>query len=365
MQREAGVLLDSMGIYGIDPVEPASSLSEADGHKIELLKLLAAGARVIVIDNITGNYNDRELDGLIRIMLKLREKGIAVLFMTNKYNSMFRCANGAAVMRNGTVVFVDRGGKYTRDKIISIASAGEIYSPEIKKRGDTSRIVLEAAGVRSLKQPASQKSSFKLYKNEILGVCDDENENAADIVNSLLGNEKYTGSFFVDNREVKIRNFKTAVKNGIGVVSGDMINGVFYNMSIYDNITLMMPKKMYGVFGTINMRIKKFCLSQTVEKLDCRDLLESYGPANTIEGAGKVDRVRIATAKWVCAGMKIIVFINPYYSFDDLNIMMFEHLLERLRTIGISVLILSKRDAAMYRMCDRVLRVEDGVLNNI
>ena len=63
--------------------------------------------------------------------------------------------------------------------------------------------------------------------------------------------------------------------------------------------------------------------------------------------------------------MKIIVFINPYYSFDDLNIMMFEHLLERLRTIGISVLILSKRDAAMYRMCDRVLRVEDGVLNNI
>ena len=212
---------------------------------------------MIVIDNITGNYNDRELDGLIRIMLKLREKGIAVLFMTNKYNSMFRCANGAAVMRNGTVVFVDRGGKYTRDKIISIASAGEIYSPEIKKRGDTSRIVLEAAGVRSLKQPASQKSSFKLYKNEILGVCDDENENAADIVNSLLGNEKYTGSFFVDNREVKIRNFKTAVKNGIGVVSGDMINGVFYNMSIYDNITLMMPKKMYGVFGTINMRIKK------------------------------------------------------------------------------------------------------------
>lgn len=235
--------------YGldVDPMALVRDLPMGDRQKVEIVKILAAGARVLIFDEPTSVLAPHEAENLFRIFDRLRTEGYAVLFISHKMAEVLRCADWVTVLRKGRVAASAPRQGLDRHGLVRLLIGQETGEwEEVGAHPSSTRTgapVLEFVNVSCLTtdgRPGLRKVSFAIQPGEVLGVAavsGNGQEFLGDLVLGLLSPSE--GSVFLQGVDRDRPNPRSTLAAGVAVLPEDPLRqGVIGSLTVKENLIL-------------------------------------------------------------------------------------------------------------------------------
>ena len=147
-----------------DPKAQLGSLSIGQMQSVEIAKAVSQQAKVVIFDEPTSSLSDNEVEALFRIMNDLRDKGVAMVYISHKMDEIKRIADDITIMRDGTYVGTWPAAELTTDQIIAKMVGREltnVYPPKENKPGE---VIMEVKDLCSIHEKSFQHVSFRIEK---------------------------------------------------------------------------------------------------------------------------------------------------------------------------------------------------------
>ena len=230
---------------GVDPDAYVNELSAGEQQRVEILKALVRGAKVLIMDEPTGVLTPQEARNLFGVLARMKEAGHAVIFITHKLSEVLDIADRITVLRKGAVV----GALVRREadeKTLARLMVGREVAPVRLERTAGERhkgIVLEAEGLcaQSERDTAALKEvSFRVKRGEILGVAGVAGNGQSELIEVVTGHRPLTaGRLTLAGEDVTTLNSRQRFERGVAHIPEERNGvGVVPTLSVAENLAL-------------------------------------------------------------------------------------------------------------------------------
>jgi ribose transport system ATP-binding protein len=353
VEREARRYLDLLD-PGIDARAEVRSLSVAQMQIVEIAKALSSEAKILLLDEPTASITEHETAALFKLLRKLRDDRVAIVFVSHKLEEVFAIADRITVLRDGKTIA--RGApmaEMTRQTLVSLMIGRAEQIAEIAERQvDPSHVVLEA---RELSTTRGHKNiSFALHHREILGLYGLVGAGRSELAHAILGDARISGGeLLIHGEPARIRDvYDASTRFRMGYVSEDRKQeGLILTHSITRNIAVTIWRRLANVIGLINPRRESRAVTPFVKRLDVRT--PSLGQLVGNLSGGNQQKVSIA--KWLAAESEILIIDEPTVGIDIKTKTYLHELIGEIAREGCSILLISSDMAEMITLADRIL----------
>ncbi len=360
---ETALLLNKYGFSDVHPLTKASMLSYATGHIVECLKAVANGAKLILVDDVLNRYTPAEEQRLEKLIRQLVSEGITFCFFTNTYGNIVAKSNRAIVVRSGAVVANFYGQAVENKMKVIAALAGTAEEAELQIGSEPGQLkyrpiadgpdLLSVSGI--LKASSTCKVELHIPKGSIFGIFDTSSDLGKQLTEILAKGARFFGEILLNGKPYRPNNCLECVRQGVCLINVNAdYSFAMLNMSLADNITLMMPPGLTKA-GVETKKTKKFMANHVLKLLGCEHLWELYPDNKPIGYANRRSQMEIAVARMVCAREKLIILVNPSAYYDDFNLPELRKMLLKACGIGTTFLILSSNIRHLAYLCDKVI----------
>ncbi len=259
--RTRKLLTDFDTHSSIDPRQAVDALSVSQQQVVEIVKALSVNCRVIIFDEPTAALTESETEALFRIISRLKEKGIAVIYISHRLAEIYRIADTVTVLRDGALI--DTKPVAERDQIGLVHSMvgrelKDIYPAKAGAAGKAAAVPGAAAGQRTAAPEAAEPGpllevrglslsgefedvSFELHRGEILGFAGLVGSGRTEVARTICGlYRKTAGEVFLEGEKLSFRSYKDAIRRGIVYLTEDRAKeGLFLDMSVAANISVI------------------------------------------------------------------------------------------------------------------------------
>lgn len=356
MQKRAQVLLDLFkGTIpaSLTPTTPVYDLTPDERQIVEILKAISQDPQLVIFDEATASLDSAQVTRLFELIEDWKSAGMAIVFVSHRMDEIFRVADQATVLRNGSHVgTVDIAATSERQLVqmmIEGAAALEREAREPVAAGAPIRL-----DVRDLTTEKLRGVSFDLRDGELLGIGGLQGQGQSDLLLAIFGAIPFQGALTLSGRRVHFSHPRQAMKQDVAFVPGDRGNeGLLLIRSILDN--LMLPS--LREFGT-PLRMQRARSEAGAVSDDLSLVMASLdAPVNSLSG-GNAQKVVIG--KWLLRDPKLLLLNDPTKGVDVGAKGEFYKLLADLRHQGTAILFYSSDDEELLGLCDRVLVMHDG-----
>ena len=353
VEREARRYLDLLD-PGIDARAEVRSLSVAQMQIVEIAKALSSEAKILLLDEPTASITEHETAALFKLLRKLRDDGVAIVFVSHKLEEVFTIADRITVLRDGKTIA--RGAPMadmTRQTLVSLMIGRAERVAEIAERQvDRSRVVLEG---RSLSTARGHKDiSFALHHGEILGLYGLVGAGRSELAHAILGDARISGGELrIRGEPARIRDVHDAsTRFRMGYVSEDRKQeGLILMHSITRNVAITIWRRLANVIGLITARSESRAVDPFVRRLDVRTPSLSQVVGNLSGG----NQQKVSIAKWLAAQSEILIIDEPTVGIDIKTKTYLHELIGEIAREGASILLISSDMAEMITLADRIL----------
>src|SRR5579885_1921377 len=219
MYREVDALLASLDVP-LSSHTPVQGLSIAEQQLVEIAKALSIQARVLVLDEPTAALSAHEVEELFAIVKQLRERGVAILFVSHRLEEIFAIADSLTVFRDGTHIMTAPVGEVNTNDLITHKVGRELSDLFTKGEAKIGEVVLEVRGLT--RSGVFADVSFELRRGEILGYAGLVGAGRTEVARVLFGIDRAeSGEIWLKGRQVQIRSPQQAMEHGIAYVPED------------------------------------------------------------------------------------------------------------------------------------------------
>jgi len=357
MDATAKEALSKIG-HKIDLEAKMGDLSVADKQLIAICRALLFNAKLIIMDEPTTALTKKEVEALFKTVRKLRDKGIAIMFISHKTEEIFEIADDIAIMRNGKNVYLGTTADITPKEFTYYMTGRELTDKHFVPKNISKDPILE---VKNLTLESNYKDiSFDLRKGEILGITGLLGSGRTELALSLFGLLKPDkGDILLNGKKVKITSPIMAQKLHIGYVPEDRLTeGLCLHQPIADNITLSSLKRLSNKLGLIkqkdiledaNIWVDKFSIATD----------DACKHASTLSGG---NQQKIVLSKWLSNDLDILILNGPTVGVDVGAKQDIHDLVHELANQGLAVIIISDDLAEVVANCNRVIVMKDGMI---
>ncbi|HEV8194371.1 MAG TPA: sugar ABC transporter ATP-binding protein, partial [Ktedonobacterales bacterium] len=202
MYREVNTLLQRLDAH-FDARTPVRSLSIADQQLIEIAKALSMQTRLLVMDEPTAALSAREVEDLFGIVRQLRAQGVAILFISHRFEEIFEIADRVSVLRDGAHILTKPVGELTQAEAISAMVGRELSALFPKQDAVIGPVVLDVRGLTRAGE--FRNVSFQVHQGEILGFAGLVGAGRTEVARAIFGiTQPEAGTILLDGREVSI-----------------------------------------------------------------------------------------------------------------------------------------------------------------
>ena len=354
MHQNAQKLLDQLEA-DFKSTDEMGALSVAQQQMVEIAKALSSNAKIIIMDEPTASLTKNESENLYRITEKLRHDGASIIFISHRFEDMYRLASRVTVFRDSRYI-----GTYDVDKIsnqdLITAMVGREISDMFPK--PTVKIGKEVLRVENLcREGYFNHISFAVRAGEILGLTGLVGARRTEVVQTIYGVEKLdSGKIFLEGKEVKIRNTQDAIKNGIGLLTEDRSNlGLILSWEIGRNITLTEIEK-YGNKLFTNNKAERIAAKQLAEDVDTK-AVSLFDKVSTLSGG---NQQKIAVAKILASDLKVLIMDEPTKGIDVGAKAEIYDIMGQLAMKGYAIIMISSEMPEILAMSDRIVIMCEG-----
>ncbi len=342
--------------FKIDLDEKVGRLSVAQKQLVAISRALMSDARLIIMDEPTTALTKREVDALFKIILDLKSRGIATLFVSHKLEEVFEISERFTIIRNGKSVITCLPEELDHKKFSYYMTGREFddsrFTPELGAQAP----MLEVSNLGV--DGAFADVNLSLRQGEILGITGLLGSGRTELALSLFGAlPSDTGEIRVEGKPVKLDSVRTAIAHGIGYVPEDRLTeGLFLERSIGSNIVISEIDSFVSKFGVLDQAKADAEAARWVKDLR----IATPDPENAVNTLSGGNQQRIVLAKWLATKPKVLILNGPTVGVDIGSKHDIHRILRELAAEGLAVIIISDDISEVIQNCNRVMVMNAG-----
>ena len=359
MYEDTKMWLDEVGM-DFDPKAQLGSLSIGQMQSVEIAKVVSHQAKVVIFDEPTSSLSDKEVDALFRIMNDLRDKGVAMIYISHKMDEIKRIADDITVMRDGGYVGTWPAAEMTTDQIIAKMVGRELTNVYPPKKNEIGDVILEVKDLCSIHEKSFQHISFKLRKGEILGFGGLVGAQRTELMEGIFGIRGVaSGEIYIHGKKVNIKHPIDAMNAGIGLITEDRRgNGIFGCLSIKDNVGVSVYNKYLKAGFVLNHKEINKVVDESIEKLRIKTPSMKEHIANLSGG----NQQKVIVSRWLANDPDVLIMDEPTRGIDVGAKHEIYEIMVDLAKQGKAIIMISSEMAELLGMSDRVCVMCNGRL---
>lgn len=198
------------------------SLSISKQQACEIVKAVSYGARVVVMDEPTSSLTEKETEHLFTIIESLKQRNVAVIYISHKMNEIFRISDEVSVMRDGAMIGSYPVEDLTEDSLITMMVGRSNFRRFPEFETEIGAVRLSVKNLTAAAPSSFKNVSFELHAGEILGIGGLVGAQRTELVESIFGLRGISaGTIEVNGKHVTIRSPRDAIRNGIALITED------------------------------------------------------------------------------------------------------------------------------------------------
>ena len=352
LQTEARRWLDMLEL-DVDPATPIVRLSAAKMQQVEIAKALSLRSRVLLMDEPTASLTPHETRHLFEILDRLKQEGVTIVFVSHKLEEVLQICDAVTVLRDGQNACASRSmAGMDRNDLVQLMIGRDEQIPAWAARDRTGApLALELQGVAT--ELGHRDVDLTLHQGEILGLYGLVGAGRSELAKCLIGLLSVTaGTIAIDGRQVSIGSVSEALhRHGLGYVSEDRKGeGLVLAHSVLANGGITVWSKLAGWLGFLQDRVVRDRVAPSIERLEVRtpSLQQQVG---LLSGG---NQQKVSVAKWLAAGVKILIVDEPSVGIDIKTKAYLHELLRALADDGTSILLITSDMPEMITLADRI-----------
>ena len=356
MYAEATEILASLGVR-LDVRAPARGLTLAAQQAVEIAKAISLEVKVLIMDEPTASLSDHEVRQLFRVARQLRDRGVAVLFITHRLEEVFEIADRITVLRDGAHISTRPTAEVTRDLLIRDMVGREV--DQFYGVGAQRTIGRQVCRVRGLgREGAFSGIDFDLHEGEVLGFAGLVGSRRTDVALALFGIQPADrGSIEIGGREVRITSPRVAQQLGVAYMTEDRRKlGLAMPLSIAANVTLPVLRRYLTRLGLINHPREEAAAEGFRQRLD----IKAPSAMHLVEKLSGGNQQKVMFGKWLNTRPNIFLLDEPTRGIDVGAKAEVHAMVRELAEEGMAILCISSDLPEVLAMSDRILVMREG-----
>jgi rhamnose transport system ATP-binding protein len=362
MNRDAQQVLDQVGA-GFAATTPVRDLSLAQRHLIEIARALSQQARVVILDEPTAALSQAEIRDFYGIVRGLKAQGVAVLFITHKFDELFAVCERYVVLRDGASVGAGTMAEADEAGLVRLMAGRAIDQIYPSVRSLPGEVVLQ---VRGLSHPTEFDGlNFDVRRGEILGFYGLVGAGRSEAMLALMGlNPQARGDVTVEGRRIDVREPAHAIAAGLAYVPEErQRQGSVLSFSVRHNLSLAaLAGPRHGLHGRMSrgpwlsaLREGEFA-QRMIERLS----IKTASQDTPLSGLSGGNQQKVVIAKWLGLNPRIVILDEPTKGIDIGAKQAVYRLIAELVEQGLAVILVSSELPELMNLAHRVIVMRRG-----
>ena len=355
MIQKTRELFQNLGVQ-VDPTAKISTLSVAQCQLVEIAKALMENASLFILDEPTAALTLQETENFFALIKGLKQTGATIIFISHRLDEVFELSDRITVMRDGEYIDTVDVEKTSRHELIRLMVGREL-SEEFPDKNPNTISTEVALKVEHLQTAVIKDVSFELHYGEVLALAGLVGAGRTETLRAIFGaDQKSAGEVYVNGELRNNQKPKDGIRSGIAFVTEDRKReGLQLLMSIKENITLIRIKDLSN-FLTISRKKENNLLEKYVDALSIKmgsadDLVSSLSGGN---------QQKVVISKWMATNSKILFLDEPTRGIDVGAKAEIYDLIQKFKSTGNAVLLVTSEMAEVIGLADRVLVMFEG-----
>jgi D-xylose transport system ATP-binding protein len=362
LYSRAQKLLEDLHL-GVDPTIAVRHLGIGQQQLVEIAKALSQNARILVLDEPTAALTDAEVETLFGILNKLRERGVAMIYISHKLDEVFRISDRITVLRDGQTIDTNATGNWDEPRVISKMVGRDVEQMFPESRNAPGDVIFEVRNitVEDASVPGKllvNKAAFSARKGEVLGIAGLMGSGRSELLMAIFGAHagRKSAEMRIDNQAVQIDKPSDAIKHGIGFVTEDRKRyGLILDQTILKNMTLACLRKVSGRFLT-NEDAETAAGEQAANELRIKTT-SVFTIAGTLSGG---NQQKVVLAKWLLTNPRVLFLDEPTRGIDVGAKQEIYAQIRRLAERGLAIVLVSSELPEVLGLSDRIIVLHEG-----
>ena len=349
-RRRAREALARLGLE-LDPTLPVRRLRPDQQQMVEIARALSIDARVLILDEPTSSLTDDEVESLFRVVRRLRDEGVAVIFVSHRLSEIFQIGDRATVLRDGHTVGEGPLSELDRPKLIQlmVGHALEESLDQADHEPSVSELALE---VRGLTLPGTFDSvDLDVAPGEIVGLAGLVGAGRSELMEAIFGLRKQNGTVKVAGRPVSYRTPQQAVRDGVAFVPADRKRqGLVLQMTVLENLMMAATSRVARLKpprGGEELAVAQ----RTISELQ----IHTHSPRSPVSTLSGGNQQKVVLGKWLTTSPKVMMLDEPTRGVDVGAKAEIYRLLFASAERGIGILVSSSEVPELLTLCHRIL----------
>ena len=353
--KETKRCLKMVGLEHLDPDIEIEEISQHESQLVEIGKALGNNPCILVMDEPTSALSREEVGRLFQIIKNLKNRGLAIIYISHHLPEIFEVADRVTVMRDGKKIDTRDISDVTSEELVQMMvghSVKEFYSHKSHAQSEV-RLKVE----NLTRYGFFHDVSFQAYKGEVLGICGLSGAGRSEIARVLVGlDDRHAGKVFVDGREINPKQMADALKEGIAYLTENRkTEGLALRLDVKENILAgILPQLSKNGIYRESGGIPR--MNELIEELS----IYPPDPSRLTGNLSGGNQQKVLLAKWIALNPRVLILDEPTRGVDIGAKMTIHESIERLAANGTTVLLISSDLPELVSLSNRVIIMRQG-----
>lgn len=341
-----------------NPKAKLGTLSISQMQSVEIAKAVSMDAKVLILDEPTSSLTDNEVEALFRIINDLRDRGVAMVYISHKMDEIKRIADDITIMRDGTYVGTWPADELSMDDIISKMVGRELENMFPPKDNVPGEVLLEVKNFSSIYEKSFQNVNFTLRRGEILGFGGLVGAQRTEVMEGIFGvRHTKEGEIVKEGKAVRVRRPEDAIKSGIGLITEDRRGtGILGCLSIADNVSIASLNQYLQAGVKLNHKKIEKLVGENVAKLS----IKTPSSKTKIQSLSGGNQQKVIISRWLANNPDVLIMDEPTRGIDVGAKYEIYQIMIDLAKQGKGIIMISSEMAELIGMSDRILVMCNG-----
>ncbi|AZI57609.1 sugar ABC transporter ATP-binding protein [Nakamurella antarctica] len=359
--RAATDALDKLGLGHLDPRQALSSLSLALQQLVAISRAMVANSKVLILDEPTSSLDANEVEGLFVVMRRLRDQGVAILFVSHFLDQVFAISDRLTVLRNGQFVGEYLTRELDRTTLISRMLGKDLSALQsleseraVQNHVITSEPLYKSVGIG--RKGSVEAMDISLHRGEVVGLAGLLGSGRTELARLIYGADR------PDSGEIWLRGKKTDVSSPSAALSKKIAfssenrrdEGIIRDLSVRENLVLAVQAKR-GWARPLSRKDKDEIVSKYLVELNVRPA----DPERPIKNLSGGNQQKVLLGRWLATKPELLILDEPTRGIDVGAKAEIQEQVVALAGEGVSVVYISSELDEVVRLSDRIIVLKD------
>jgi ribose transport system ATP-binding protein len=357
METESQKTLDRLGVI-FSPKTIVGQLSIAEQQMIEIARAVHAKAKILVMDEPTTALSNRETTHLFELIHRLREEGLAIIYISHRMSEIYELSDRCSVLRDGAYVGTLMREELSSENLVKMMVGRDISGFYKKDHGAITRggKILEVKNITDGNKV--KPSTFELHQGEVLAIAGLVGSGRTELARLIFGADPKTeGEILLEGKSIEIRSPKEAIDQGILYLTEDRKHqGLFLDMDVCNNTNLLAFSKDCSAAKLLDLVRRDERAESAIEALNIR-VPHSRISVGALSGG---NQQKVLLSRLLEVSPKVLILDEPTRGVDIGAKSEIYKIINDLVIQGVGILVISSELPEVIGIADRVLVMHEG-----